>query len=289
MQQNLNLGPLSITFHRTVRVSEKELSLLPPSLGFFDIYQVSDYRITCPKSWEKNSYFIALHEKEAMWLSFETSNPTALIVSAGGINALTGKEDLNKLEEGNYLVTPPQPWLDGWKNTDGSVYQFVTTKYEKGEGFSVAEQLIGEKSVHGGLLITIFEAKNPQELEIYCKPDETVYGFELCSFASSLRCCKMTDFECEELGVGKGGKITQKIYPDPYGLKVWKTIPTAHASIYLINSSQFSEITGLPMPGLPKSFEDYIGKWYGLKDENYNDIEGTTKFDKLKSVFSDEL
>jgi len=67
-----------------------------------------------------------------------------MLVGAGGINALSGEKLGVTLERENYLVAPPQPWLDGWKDKDGTVYQFVATAYQKGQGITVAEQLMGE-------------------------------------------------------------------------------------------------------------------------------------------------
>jgi hypothetical protein len=48
----LDIGPLTVAFHRTVRVAEEKLSNLPPSLGNLPIYQKDE------------NYFLALHDKE---------------------------------------------------------------------------------------------------------------------------------------------------------------------------------------------------------------------------------
>lgn len=328
----LDVGPLHITLHRTVRVALGEVSSLPPSLGSFPIYKVSDYRETCPQQWEDNAVFIAMHDSEALWMSFERKlqagryeppEPLAILVGAGGINALNGEKLGTTLEKNNYIVAPPQPWLDGWKDKDGTVYQFVTTEYQKGEGLTVGEQIMGTECKTGGIGIAVFEAK--EKLIPESKPGEyykcgsygqsaTLAGYnsifgeladysvgcdyetnsdpiQLCSlglsaesknFAGAARLSR----KVTEMGVGKGGKINQKIYPDPHGLEVWKDQPAAAMAIYLVNAEQFSEITGQVMPPMPKSTKDYHGIWYGLKDANKEDVAGTNAFTGLKTAFA---
>src|SRR5262245_20667968 len=133
----MKIGPLTVTLHRTVRVADgNQPANLPPSLGHMQVYAVRKYRDRCPETWEEDAVFVGLHDTEALWLSFGRKEPLAVIVGAGGINAINGKPLTATLEKGGYLVTPPQPWLDGWKSPDGTVYQFVGTPYQKGEGLS---------------------------------------------------------------------------------------------------------------------------------------------------------
>lgn len=326
--KQLDIGPLCLTLHRTVRVASDKTSNLPPNLGEFPIYKVSEYRETCPPQWEDNAVFVAMHDKEALWMSFavksknkgyryEPSAPLAVLIGAGGINALNGEKLGTKLEKDNYLVTPPQPWLDGWKDKDGTVYQFVTTEYQKGEGKTVAEQIMGAECKTGGIGVAVFEAKEPEKLISESYPSQhwkggpcgqSVKGFGPMMSFGTLECLASGEADYEEktsgslelcstvfkrksrkvmeMGVGKGGKITQKIYPDPHGLEIWKEQPESAVAIYLVNAEQFSEITGQPMPPLPKSVEDFHGHWYGLHDKHKDDIAGTDAFTGLASAFT---
>jgi hypothetical protein len=280
----MKLGPLSFSLHRTVRVAANQKPAnLPPSLGNFELYKVSDYK--CPESWDKDAYFIAMHSKEAMWISFQTCEPIAVMIGAGSINALDGKPFNEKLEKDNYLVTPPQPWLDGWKTEDGSVYQFVAT--EAGENKTIGEQLAQTKD--HAIVFSVYESKNPEKLQS-CRVQQT-WGdseagnldFEVMSDCFEgfppMRCCSFGT----EMGLGKGGKIIQKIYDDPHGIEEWKESPTKTMRVYLINASEFSEITGKELPP-PATEENYNGVWYGLEDEHLKDINGTKVFDKLKDA-----
>src|SRR5579864_9402725 len=234
----MRIGNMEVIFHRTVRVPDgRQPSNLPPSLGRMDLYPVAKYAKRCPENWEKEAYFLALHETEAMWMSFRCwSHPTAMLIGAGGINALTGEKLGITLEKDNYLVAPPQPWLDGCKDKDGTVYQFVATAYKKGKGITVAEQLMGEESKTGAIGIAFFDPKDPSKLKTKHMLTEghtpsssggdfawsageftTLFGkptVQASATAASPRGTTghpldrvRTTFE--EMGIGRGGKIVQ--------------------------------------------------------------------------------
>jgi hypothetical protein len=245
-----------------------------------------------------------------MWMSFRSwTHPAAMLVGAGGINALTGEKLGITLEKDNYLVAPPQPWLDGWKDKDGTVYQFVATAYQKGKGITVAEQLMGEESKTGAIGIAFFNPKDPSKLKPKHKPIEghtpSIAGDQFEWQASEFTALFSSDMPkvsasaaksglsmhrlgrarttFDEMGIGRGGKIIQKIYPDPHGIEVWEQQPWATLACYLVNAEVFEEITGEKIPR-PVSSETYSGAWFGLQDKAEGDIAGTSKFTGLKSA-----
>lgn len=293
----MKVGPLDVTFHRTVRVADgRSPSNLPPSLGRATVTSVSEYDANCPKSWDRTGYFIPLHDREALWISFQ-GGPVAVLIGAGGINALTGTKLGTKLEEGNYLVTPPQPWIDGWKAEDGTVYQFVATPFKGGDGLSVGEQILGEESKSGGIGIAVFEPKEP--LKGVSRPDEVytdsawsssyskgVTGQSAAMYVASA--ARSRGLVASEMGVGKGGKIIQKIYADTHGLAVWKEEPAAAMAFYLVSAADYEAITGIKIPA-PKSHDDYQGNWFNLKDESLEDSPGAPVFAGLKTVFAGDV
>ena len=70
-----------------------------------------------------------MHQAEALWLSFDAApwKPSAVTVGVGRINALSGGTWPGTLDAApqNYLVCPPQLWLDGINAGHGFVRQFV--------------------------------------------------------------------------------------------------------------------------------------------------------------------
>jgi hypothetical protein len=358
----MRMSNLRVQFHRTVRVAEgKAPSNLPPSLGVMEFARVKEFKANCPSDWDEDGYFAPLHETEAMWMSFAPSAPVAILVGAGGINALTGEKLGTKLENGNYLVAPPQPWLDGWKDKDGTVYQFVATAHKKGDGNTVAEQLIGAESKTGAIGLAVFHARKgaivtPEPIPVTHKfmsfdGSDSVdiaadmsggasatmiwsggghtYGATGMSVGMSVNTVKCSgtmtslmantasslvkhalapsgrgstakmmrhadspkrpiptahvDAVMAEMGIGKGGKIIQKIYEDPYGLNVWETKPARVMAIYLVNAEMYAEITGTAIPK-PAVHDTYTGPWFGLKDDDKKDVAGSDKFAGLKSA-----
>jgi hypothetical protein len=320
----MRLGTLEITFHRTVRVPDgRQPSNLPPSLGRIELYPVSKYVGRCPKNWEPEGYIMALHDTQAMWMSFTPRHPVALLVGAGGTNALNGEELGTSLAKDNYVVAPPQPWLDGWKDTDGTVYQFVATPYKKGKGISVAEQLMGQESRTGAIGIALFDPKDVKALKPIVPPmegysgsimdndfqwTETAGGYankevlkDLFGKITMMQCSAAQDsaenqfapptkaralgagLKFTEMAIGRGGKVIQKIYPDPHGLDVWQAEPSATLAIYLVNARLFAQITGQKVPE-PVGHDVYQGHWFGMNDSQQADIAGTQKFSGLKSA-----
>ncbi len=305
--EELVLAGLRISFQRTCRVPYDRVNRLPAGLGPFPIYRVADYKSSVPKEWDREGFFIPMYPQEAMWINFPQrhffSQPYAVVVAAGHINAITGEEIATtktgrlviKLEEPqNYLVVPPQPWLDGWKSIDGKVYQFVAA--ELGSGETVESQLTG-KEEFGGIQFGIFTPKPSKRLVIESRPREYVVSggwppstssFNLNDVLNPTRGAEqMKAANLTLMGLGRGGAIEQKIYPDPYGLDVWNKRPAERVVVYIVNSEGFREITGHQPPPTPVTHEEYqrMGlPWFGVWDEDKADSPGSEGFDGLKPV-----
>jgi hypothetical protein len=349
LSNEINVGGLSLNFQRTCRVPSG--SPLPAGLGAFPMFKVSDFKSGCPKHWNSDSVFFPMYRQEAMWINFnrEYRNPKAVIVAAGNINAISGKPfDLSKnmidktrkkkselkieLEEKqNYLVVPPQPWIDGWKGEGTEVYQFVAA--ELGSGETVEGQITGEESV-GGIQLIVFGPKPGQDLIPKTRPNEYMTGGswgkwsgqissgyhdnisgmlgpQIKSCASlgdiSYACCASSSNESSllrlrgrrsseryesinsirDMGLGKGGTIEQKIYPDPYGFDVWNKTPEGSVRLYMVSSEDFKQITGYDAPPTPVTYKKYqeLGlPWFELYDSKLKDTKGSGVFDKLKEV-----
>jgi len=144
-----------------------------------------------------SSYFLGVEEEKGMWLNFNTctshTHDVAVIVSVQGINPVTGQkmvgENSLRLEKyqskcpihdidfkqdrfceecgykwpaQNYIATTGTPWglfwLDGFRNSDGVVRQYIFTEEEiKG----VASQMIGDDRVFA-IGIAFYLSKEPK-------------------------------------------------------------------------------------------------------------------------------
>ncbi len=329
----MQLGGLNIQFHRTVRVEGKQPNSLPPSLGRMELHSVNSYRCNCPHEWDPRGVFLGLYDTEAMWIDFQaTPAPRAVALGIGGINALTGEKLQVELVKDGYLVCPPNPWIDGWKNPDGTVSQFVATPYTGGTGKSVGEQLLGADSKSGGLGMAVYHSRQPLQRiakppttaglpTIPLKPGGTLVKYSARRSAGSgaggqsissdeddgpIACAaaglNAFDLQSEtlestyqvdsyatrrvavqEMGVGKGGAIIQKIIPDPYGLEVWQPAPLATLAIYLIPAEDYRAILGKELP-LPRSAATYAGPWFQQQDAHLKDVPGSPKFQELEPV-----
>lgn len=306
--EDIVIGGMRFNFQRTCRVPTGKKNTLPAGLGSFPIYRCSDFKEGIPKDWNEKSYFMPMYAQEAMWISFRDSyrgQPKALIVAAGSINAISGKQMKNKKEykldadKQNYLVVPPQPWLDGWKDPEGKVYQFVAA--EMGSGETVEGQITGEEKI-GGIQLAVFDPKEGQKLVPESRPREYIqsggYLGDYLSFAPKgsrgiMKCCFSASAQrtrsVTSMGLGRGGEIIQKIYPDPHGVEVWKKTPTEVNTLYLISSEDFKQVTGCAAPETPVTYEKYqeLGyPWFLLHDQHMDDQKGNKIFSKLKPVES---
>jgi hypothetical protein len=233
----------AITFKRTLRIPDDGTAhKAPPNFGAFPIYRVADHAKSLPAQWQHDSgVFIPMYQREALYIRFENSapwQPYAVKVAIGGINAVSGEPQSNKLraEPQDYLVCPPQLWLDGIYTQRGMVRQFLAMPL--GLGYTVEGSISGSEKV-GGLQITVFAPKpgifpaEAPETKTALRP--TLFG-------------RPSRVETTEMGLAAGGEIKQKVLPDPHGLETWDQNNFAQVSVHILNSAQFHELTGLEPP-----------------------------------------
>ena len=146
-----------------------------------------------------SSYFLAVKKEKGMWLNFNNcvshTHDVAVVVSIQGVNPITGQKMVGskalKLEQyktkcpihdvkfqqdlfcpeckfkwpdQNYIATTGTPvgsfWIDGFRNPDGTVRQYIFTEEEmKG----VASQMIGDDRVFAiGIAFYLSKEAKPQ-------------------------------------------------------------------------------------------------------------------------------
>lgn len=140
----------AISFQRTLRIPDDGKDYpLPPGLGRFPVRHVDDSP-GVPQTWKKHGgVMLPMHKTEALWLHFSSDYPMALKVGAGGVCAISGERWSTSLRTGpqNYVVLPEQPWLDGFRVSEGVIRQFVAVPL--GKGLTVEHQLTGDETWGG--------------------------------------------------------------------------------------------------------------------------------------------
>jgi hypothetical protein len=254
----------SIAFQRTLRVPADGTEYpLPPGLGRLPVGRLEEAR-----------FFVPLHRGEALWLAFDGRawKPNVVQVGVGGINAISGGAWEARLEDSpqNYLVTPDQPWLDGINTGTAVVRQFVAV--ELGAGATVEEQLRKTQEV-GGIQVRVFEPK-PGRF-----PDEPPAEAEELVPGRPLR--------APQLGLGAGGSVRQKIYPDRHGIAAWDPSSETELHVELLTTAAYRALTGREPPPTPVSAETYTQyglPWFELYDEVAEDVPASERLAGVEPV-----
>jgi hypothetical protein len=279
----IRCGPrCAVSFQRTLRIPDDGRTYpLPPGLGAFRIHRVDDYKNSLPHEWQQDGgAFIAMYQREALWIGFRGAawKPNAVKIEIGGINAVSGQ----KFEKGligdpqNYAVIPDQPWLDGINTGPGTIRQFVAMPL--GLGYTVEAALSGEEQ-HGGVQITIYEPK-PGRFPDAAPPEPATEQQRLAMPAVK----KAAE---PGMGLGAGGAVKQKIYPDVYGIDVWDQANYGSLTVHILNSAQYRMVTGDDPPPTPIDAATYTQHnlpWFELYDEEKQDVAPSDQLAGAKTI-----
>ncbi len=278
---------LAVSFQRTLRIPDDGKAYpLPPGLGVFPISNVKDHKEFFPQeSKQECSAFIAMYQREAMWLGFKGApwKPNAVKVSIGGINAVSGLVNDNRLHDSpqDYVVVPNQPWLDGINTGHGLVRQFIAMPL--GLGYSV-EASLTDKEIYGGMQISVFEPKKGRF------PDSPSPDLDL--KPQKMFSARSGSGYKQFMGLGAGGVMKQKIYPDPYGIDVWDQENYGAATVQIINSDKYHDITGRELPPTPidsRTYTRYKLPWFDLYDEEIGDVIPSQLLAEAKTITERDL
>jgi hypothetical protein len=279
----IRIGPhFAVSFHRTLRIPDDGRDYpLPPGLGMFPVFRVADYQARCPVPWrDDDSAFIAMYQGEALWLGFHGPawRSQAAKVAVGGMNALSGQVDGPSLsaDPQDYIVCPDQPWLDGINSGRGHVRQFVAMPLGAGETIEAA---LSGREVRGGLQLTVFEPR-PGRF-----PDQAPPANEAARDAGPGG--PPRPMAAPVMGLGAGGRLAQKIYPDPYGIDTWDPERIGRVTVHILNSRQFTAVTGQPPPPSPVDAAVYAAHglpWFKRYEEDRPDIAPVERLAAVKSI-----
>lgn len=278
---------LSVGFQRTLRVPDDgKPRPLPPGLGRFPLELTRDHASRLPERWIKQGgVVLPMYQAEALWIQLSCDMPAvdgprypfAVKVAAGKINAVSGERWSDGLHHApqDYVITPDQPWLDGFCVEKGLIRQFVAMPL--GKGYTAEEQITGAAE-HGGLQIIAYPMKREYYEELRKKVplfDDEVY--ESCSI----------DFEPAGMGLAPGGLMRQQIYDDHYGSDAWDLTVSSRCFVHILNTTQWTRATGKPAPGQPPSAADYAAArlpWFEYYDDGQQAVEGSPLLAGLDSV-----
>jgi hypothetical protein len=269
----------ALTLQRTLRIPDDGREYpLPPGLGRFPVYTVDEFRDRVPPAWPDGALFIPMYQREALWLAFDSApwKPSVAKVGVGNVNAVSGETWEDELVAGpqDYVVCPPQLWLDGLNTGEESIRQFVAVPL--GSGMTVEGQVSGREAV-GGIQLLVFDPKPGRFPDAPPPPQPSMGGMPMA----------LPLDQGAEMGLGAGGVMRQRIYPDPHGLDTWIERPTASVSVHIINSEQFRRVTGFDPPPSPIDAHTYIEfglPWFELYDADLGTIPASERLRRVKPV-----
>ena len=277
----------TITLQRTLRIPDDGREWpLPPGLGNFPLRTVESLGDKAPAGMrQRGGIVVPIYQAEALWLSFNAPDwrPMAIKVGAGMVNAVNADPLDGQLRRGreDYLVTPPQPWLDGFKTGEGTISQFVAMPL--GSGTTVEGQLTGAETI-GGLQLMVAGPKPgrfPEE-----PPHREVHAMRA-SMSLEMPAFLRMPSAAPAMGLGAGGRMTQKLYPDPHGADTWDATRAARIWIHLVPAPFWTALTGEPRPKTPATHEQYVAHgwpWFAVYDEPLGDMPVDPRWSAVKTV-----
>ena len=271
------LAHCRIEFQRTLRIPDDERTYpLPPGLGRFPLRHLDDFSDRLSReSVRRGGVVMPIHQAEALWIKFEgrwgSPYPCAIKVATGKVCAISGEpwqEGLTR-DPQNYVVVPGQPWLDGYSVGKGTIRQFVAMPL--GDGHTVEEQLTGQ-SFHGGLQTAVY----PMKSEVYkeLRLPEPFFGV------------REEGPVYRQMGLAPGGRMSQEIYEDEFGLNAWDQDHGSRCFLTMANSQQWMAITGERPPTQPPTAREYAKAglpWFLYYDTDREALAGAERLAGLRS------
>ncbi|KAK5171183.1 uncharacterized protein LTR77_004327 [Saxophila tyrrhenica] len=152
---------LTISFQRTLRVGESAKDKTLPGLGTLQVYSTKAHEGRFPKDADgEESYFIAMYQREAMWINFSSKEPFLVRILTDGRNVISGapadergkRYNLRSKEEKthDHIVTGEQSWVGGITKAGGKVRQFVARPLN--DSYVVNAPVTGEEVAAGHVL-----------------------------------------------------------------------------------------------------------------------------------------
>lgn len=288
---------VTLEFQRTLRIPDDDKTHhLPPGLGTFPLRHVDDGSEQVPAEWlTHGGVMLPMYQAEAMWIRFsagydherDVQYPFAIRIAAGKINAVTGQQWTPGLHEDpqDYVVSPRQPWLDGFCVTKGTIRQFIAMPL--GQGYTAEEQITGQAD-HGGVQIVVYPMKREVfERRFPKKPAVMEDALFMCAESAPLRpASPRATRVAASMGLAPGGRMKQQIYDDPFNFDDWDQTQSSRCFVHIANSQMWRAFTGEAPPNTPPTAADYTAAglpWFDYYGEG-TAVEGSAILRGLKSV-----
>lgn len=273
---------MSITVQRTLRVPDDDTSYgLPPGLGAFPLTAAEKVR-NRGRDWSPEDVLLPMWQAEAAWFSFSSTRryPFLVRMSVGGINAVTGENFTDEVDftDEDYFEVPTQPWLDGFRVDETTVRQFVAMPL--GRGYTAAEQLTGVDDATLRIQVTPLRGETwntrlaARRAASRMMSDGYSDGMALMAAPSAA------------MGMGVGGSITQSIAVPIEPTENWEIGAQSRATLRIINSSQWTALTGTPPHHAPPTITEYQHHgypWFEWYDDSLA-RQGSSKLSELTTV-----
>ena len=197
----------------------------------------------------------------------------------GKINAVTGeawRPGLHRMPQ-DYLVSPEQPWLDGFAVERGVVRQFVAM--ELGEGYSAEEQLTGQAQWSGLQIVVV-----PLKVRVW---QERRRAWEEAQDALWLRPAYEMCSSLPAMGLAAGGRMRQSIHPDPFDLDDWDMAQADRVFVTLLHARDWQSVTGEAAPDHPPTARDYARAglpWFAFYGKDQAALPGGKPLERVKPL-----
>jgi hypothetical protein len=282
------------------------------------VKHTDDFKDRVPAKWaERGGVMVPMYQAEALWMKFRAKHITyrkgissyvfAVRVAAGKINAVSGEQWTVMVKDGDHMVCPPQPWLDGFCVEKGKIRQFVAMPL--GWGLTVEQQITGQEE-HGGIQIEVIPMKTeefdrrfpkyePREektgggilrsTSLYSSNQGWDGAMGMDAVAASFEGSVTMDY-CRsvspDMGLGAGGQMKQEIFDDTYGLDAWDVSKRQRTFVHLANSFAWEAITGYAPHPTPCTVENYARHGYPWFDYYLDGMPIQKGGDNLKQIKS---
>jgi hypothetical protein len=271
-----------IHFERTLRVPDDGKTYpLPSGLGLFPMRYLDDFEKEPPPEWADEGEAIKLplewagrggvimpvHPSEAMYIAFgEGGYPCAIKIGVGDHNAVNGEPWSEQLNDtpGDYIVAPPQRWLDGFYIGNDRVRQFMAVPRTAG------------RAAAGGVRIVVY----PMKKERYERFMADRRAVELLGAGgASTQLAPPSEEDGREVLLGFGGRMKEHIFACPHGFDAWDRTVRARCVVTLIHPEQWLKLTRTRPPDLPPTRDEYDASglpWHDDYSSNLPTVEGSS-------------